>query len=417
MAQIRLGVIGYGRRIRHIAKLVREIDPEAQIVAITDILPEAVKAVLPDYGLDPEKIQLFADPDVMLDNVALDGVLVGTRCDLHTQMAVKVMRRNLPLFLEKPVATSMADLIQLREAGAAYRSQAVVSFPLRVSSLVQTVKEIVESGKIGRIDHVQAVNNVPYGAVYFQEWYRDQDVTQGLFLQKATHDFDYINYLLGDMPTWVSAMTAKQIFGGDHRAGLHCRDCSEKTTCLQSPFNPNTHLEPDWIDPASRMCAFAVDTGNEDSGSALIQYESGMHVSYSQNFVTRGKAARRGATLIGYLGTLEFDWYSDVIKVYMHHSTRMETIQMQSAGNAHGGGDTVLAANFVKVIRDEALSVAPLNTGLLSALMCLKAKESAETRTFQEIAFPSTGPGVAVEPRRAVATPAVVRRSTPPVRR
>ena len=397
MSQIKLGVIGYGRRIRHIAKLVREIDPEANIVAVTDIHPDAVKAVLPDYGLDPEKVQLFDDPDRMLDTVALDGVLVGTRCDLHTQMALKVMRRNLPLFLEKPVATSMADLALLREGLANYKSQAVVSFPLRVSSLVQTVKEIVESGKIGRIDHVQAVNNVPYGAVYFQEWYRDEDITGGLFLQKATHDFDYINYLLGDMPTWITAMTSKQIFRGDRRAGLHCRDCSEKTTCLQSPFNPTTHLEPDWIDPAQRMCAFAVDTGNEDSGSALIRYESGMHVSYSQNFVTRGKAARRGATLVGYLGTLEFDWYTDVVKVYMHHSTRVETIQMQSAGNAHGGGDTILAANFVKVLREDALSVAPLNTGLLSALMCLKAKESAATKTFQEIVFP---------------TPATVRKAT-----
>lgn len=389
MSQIKLGVIGYGRRIRHIAKLVREIDPEAQVVAITDIRPDAVKAALPEFGLEPDKVQLFDDPDVMLDSVALDGVLVGTRCDLHTQMAVKVIKRNLPLFLEKPVATSATDLASLREAQASYRSQAVVSFPLRVSPLVKAVREIVDSGKIGRIDHVQAVNNVPYGSVYFQEWYRDESVTQGLFLQKATHDFDYINYLLSDTPSWICAMTSKQVFKGDHRAGLHCRDCSEKTTCLQSPFNPNTVLANDWIEPNNRMCAFAVDTGNEDSGSAIIQYESGLHVSYSQNFVARGKAARRGATLIGYLGTIEFDWYTDTIKVFMHHSPRTETIQMQSAGLAHGGGDQVLATNFVKVIREGAHSVAPLITGLMSSLMCVKAKESAETRTFQQIVFPT----------------------------
>ena len=388
MSQIKLGVIGYGRRIRHIAKLVREIAPEATVVAITDIDHDAVKSVLPEHGLDPEKVQFFHDADVMLDTVALDGVLVGTRCDLHTPMALKVMQRNLPLFLEKPVATSLADLIRLRDALIGYTSQVVVSFPLRVSSLVRSVREIVESGKIGRIDHVQAYNNVPYGAVYFQDWYRDEAITQGLFLQKATHDFDYINHILGDVPTWITAMTSKQVFRGDRRAGLHCRDCSEKSTCLQSPFNLNTHLENDWIDPANRQCAFAVDTGNEDSGSALIQYESGMHVSYSQNFVTRGKAARRGATLIGYLGTLEFDWFTDTITVIMHHSPRVETIQMQSAGNAHGGGDTVLAENFVKVIREDAPSVAPLGAGLMSALMSVRAKESAETRTFQEIAFP-----------------------------
>ena len=47
------------------------------------------------------------------------------------------------------------------------------------------------------------------------------------------------------------------------------------------------------------MCCYAVDTGNEDSGSALIRYETGMHVSYSRIFA-RHKAGARGARLFGY---------------------------------------------------------------------------------------------------------------------
>lgn len=48
----------------------------------------------------------------------------------------------------------------------------VVSFPLRVTPLVKLAKEIVQSGKLGSIKHVQAVNNVPYGGVYYHSWYR-----------------------------------------------------------------------------------------------------------------------------------------------------------------------------------------------------------------------------------------------------
>jgi len=85
-----------------------------------------------------------------------------------------------------------------------------------------------------------------------------------------------------------------------------------------------------------------VDTGNEDSGSALIQYESGMHVSYSQNFYARKGAATRGATFIGYRGTLQFDWYTDELKVFMHHTPRVETHKIDSKAMSHGGGDLVL---------------------------------------------------------------------------
>ncbi|MCL6629242.1 MAG: gfo/Idh/MocA family oxidoreductase, partial [Armatimonadetes bacterium] len=61
---------------------------------------------------------------------------------------------------------------------------------------------------------------------------------------------------------------------------------------------------------------------------------------------------------------------------------------VDTSGASHGGGDTVLADNFIRVIRGQARSASPLSAGLLSALMCLKAKESAMTNTYQEVKWP-----------------------------
>jgi len=390
MSQVKLGVIGYGKRIRDIVRLVRESCPEAVVAAVTDIRPEAVKASMRDDGIDVDAARIFDDADTMLDSVDMDGVLIGTRCDLHAVYAIKVMRRNLPLYLEKPIATSIVDLLQLRDAARDYRSQVLVSFPMRVSGLINAVRSIVKSGKIGQVEHVQAWNNVPYGAVYFQDWYRDESITQGLFLQKATHDFDYINSLLGDnKPRMISALTSKQVFKGDHPAGLRCMDCAEKRSCYESPYHLSRSYPLPLSEPSKSMCAFAVDTGNEDSGSALVQYESGMHMVYSQNFFARNKSQKRGATLLGYHGTIEFDWYTGILKVLMHHAQRVETYEFDGAGG-HGGGDQVLASNFIKVIRGEEASLSTLDDGITSVLMCLKARESAATHTFQEIALPQT---------------------------
>jgi hypothetical protein len=49
----------------------------------------------------------------------------------------------------------------------------------------------------------------------------------------------------------------------------------------------------------------------------------------------------------------------------------------------------VLVKNFAEILKGEATeSISPLPAGLLSVLMCLKAKESAATRTFQEVRYP-----------------------------
>src|SRR6185437_11513030 len=146
--------------------------------------------------------------------------------------------RNLPLFIEKPVATSWEQLASLQRALTTTSSPVVVSFPLRVSAMCETVREIVDSGAIGTIEHVQAVNNVPlYAGGYYQGWMRDEEQTGGLWLQKATHDFDYINALVRQRPVRISAMESKTVFRGDMPAGLKCVDCARQEECLESPYN------------------------------------------------------------------------------------------------------------------------------------------------------------------------------------
>lgn len=385
---IRIGVIGYGARIQSVIELMHVLGTKFEIVAVTDVRNDDIKEKMRASGTDLRTVHFYDDPDKMLDKENLDAAMIGTRCSLHSKMAVKVLRRNLPLYLEKPVATSMADLMALRDAWEKSSSEVVVSFPLRMTPLVQIAKEIIDSGKIGTVEHVQAWNNVPYGHIYYQNWYRDENETQGLFLQKATHDFDYVNYLIGIEPRWVCAMSSKQIYKGDRPAGLRCDDCDEWDTCLESPFHTYySKNETACVELSGRMCGFSQDTGNEDSGSALVQYETGMHLCYSQNFFARKSAGARGARLLGYKGTVEFDWFTNELKVHMHHSPRTESHKIDTSNASHGGGDVVLADNFLRIIKGEQKSVSSLDAGLLSVLMCLKAKLSAETRTFQEIEF------------------------------
>lgn len=381
-----IGVIGYGTRANRVFGMIQEHDRNIKLKAITDIRVEQVKETLKENEINTNSTAFYNNADEMLDAERLDGVLIGTRCSLHTHMALKVLKRNLPLFLEKPVATNMDDLLRLKAAGEISKSSVVVSFPLRATPLVKLVKEIIDSGKLGKIEHVQAINNVPYGGVYYHRWYRDEKETGGLFLQKATHDLDYINYLLGLRPITICAMKSKQIFKGNRPAELYCKDCDENNTCpeglIKRPLSKNEKAD-------STMCCFAKDTGNEDSGSAIIKYETGMHVSYSQNFFARRSAALRGARLLGYKGTLEFDWVKNELKIFMHNATGVETHSIDKASliGVHDGGDYVLTKNFIQVIKGEEESVAPLEAGLLSTLMCLKARESAETETFQSISW------------------------------
>ena len=381
---IRLGVIGYGSRGRYMAQQMYHRHPDFVLSAVADTQIESVPEKLKEDGLDSAAIRLFADADSMLAADVCDCVIVATNCSSHTALAIKVLEKGLPLYLEKPVCVTMEDYYRLSEAEKKYHDvPVVVSFPLRVSQLCLDAKRIIDSGRLGRIEQVQGYNNVPYGGVYFHSWYRNYDVTQGLFLQKATHDLDYIQYVLGGIkPIELCAMKSKQVFKGDKPAGLLCSACAEQDTCPESA----KVLKENGQEVFGEYCCYGVDCNNEDSGSVLIRYESGMHVAYSQNFFIKRGAKKRGARFLGEKGTLEFDWYTNSMIVYPHDVDRVDTYRYDPSMESHFGGDNRLVDSFYNLVTGKTKkSVATLREGLDSALLCLKATESADNHCFVTI--------------------------------
>jgi predicted dehydrogenase len=370
---------------------MQSVDPGVSVRAVADPDAEGARRRLEMVGSHRDETRLYPFADAMLaDATDYDGVVIGTRCYLHTRMAVKVASVGLPLFLEKPVAISPEELGVLREAFRGREDQVVVSFPLRHTPLFAKVLEIVHSGVLGTINQIQAVNNVPYGGVYFGQWYRNYDQTGGLWLQKATHDFDCINLLAGSRPVGVAAMESRRVYGGEKPHDLRCSACDETETCPESPQNLASRgddggMYQDSDDRTDHWCAFSRGIQNHDAGSALIMYENGIHASYSQNFLSRRSAYKRGATVVGYEATLEFDLAPMELRITDHRSDKVEQIRVDIEDAGHGGGDLILAESFLDLLKGRAKPNASLQDGLLSAAMCLAARESARTKTFQPV--------------------------------
>jgi predicted dehydrogenase len=386
---MRLAVIGLGHRATAMIASMQAVDPGVSVRAVADPDTESARQRLAMVG--DARARIYPSADAMLEDPAdYDGVVIGTRCHLHTRMAIKVASARLPLFLEKPVAISLEELVALREAFRRREDEVVVSFPLRHTPLFSKALEVVRSGTLGTINQIQATNNVPYGGVYFGQWYRNHDQTGGLWLQKATHDFDYINLLAGSRPVGVAAMESRRVYGGEKPHDLRCSACDETNTCPESPQNlarrgDDGGMYQDSDDRTDHWCAFSREIQNHDAGSALIMYENGIHASYSQNFLSRRSAYKRGATVVGYEATLEFDLAPMELRIIHHRSEKVEQLRVDGEDDAHAGGDRILAESFLDLVKGRARPNASLRDGLLSAAMCLAARESARTKTFQRV--------------------------------
>mgnify|MGYP006280676523 CR=1 FL=1 len=385
---IRLGIVGFGKRLSSLVQMIfRETDPEFSIVGIVD--PDEAGAWSRLDEVTRETASFYPDLDQMVRASRPDGLMIGTRCNLHARYACEAAKYGIPLFLEKPVAVSMEQALKLERVFEAGDCPVTVSFPLRVSPLCEQTRGLLEEGAVGRPEHILGMNYVPYGTVYWEDGYRDYDVTQGLFLQKATHDFDYMMYLMDTPVVRVAAMmTCGRVFGGTKSAGLRCSGCDEARTCPESPENRRRNRSGGV--QTDHLCDFGSDCGssekgmNEDSSSALLEFASGVHGVYTQVFYSRRDAARRGAVISGYEGTVSFDWRTNEISRVRHHAPFSDVIR-GSADASHFGGDSELARDFAALIKHGEAPRAGIREGLQSVYACLAAKESARSGAFAEV--------------------------------
>jgi len=385
---LRLGVVGYGRRISAvISHCLRKVEPDIRVVGVVDPDVDGVRQRLDER--DRKDVVFYNSLGEMVRSARPDALAIGTRCHLHAPYAIDAAQYDIPLYLEKPVAISTEQAEALERAFQKSRCDVVVSFPLRVSPLCRLAKEYLDAGAVGAPQHILAVNYVPYGTVYFEGGYRNYEITQGLFLQKATHDFDYMMYLMESTIVRVAAMKrCGGVFGGKKKAGLRCSECDERETCLESPENrARNHSGGSTSD---HLCVFGEDVGspesgmNEDSSSALVEFSSGAQGAYTQVFMTRRDAASRGAIISGYMGTLSFDWYKNELRRVRHHAPFSDLVTADGS-MSHFGGDMELAHDFIGVIKGKRRSRTTIWMGIQSAYACLAAKESAETGAFVRV--------------------------------
>lgn len=335
---------------------------------------------------DRNDVVFFQTTDEMMRKANLDAVAIGTQCHLHTPYAIEVSKYDIPLFLEKPVAVNMEQANHLEKAYETSRCRVIVSFPLRVSPLYELTREYIRNGSVGRPEHIMAVNYVPYGTEYWDQHYRDFSITQGLFVQKATHDFDYITDLMDSKIVSVAAKANYgRVFGGDKPAGLYCSKCDIRNTCPESPQNRRRNCSGGVL--TDHLCVFSVDCGspdhgmNEDCASAILEFASGAHGVYSQIHFSRRDAASRGAIISGYHGTIDFNWYRNNLKWVRHHSPFTSTISA-GEGMSHFGGDLELARDFQGLVVRGEKPRTDIWAGIQSIYTCLAAKESAENGRF-----------------------------------
>ncbi|HET7866954.1 MAG TPA: Gfo/Idh/MocA family oxidoreductase, partial [Burkholderiaceae bacterium] len=202
--KIRFALVGCGRISRnHIDSLARHAE-RAELVAVCDNRPEALRAAEQATGA-----QGFSSLDALLAAGLADIVVLATPSGLHPRQAIKVAQAGVHVLTEKPMATKwdegMAMVRACRDAGV----KLFVVKQNRLNATMQRLKVAIVQGRFGRIYMVNVNVFWTRPQSYYDDapWRGRWDLDGGAFMNQASHYVDMVDWLVGPVDN-VHADTA-----------------------------------------------------------------------------------------------------------------------------------------------------------------------------------------------------------------
>ena len=270
MSKLRVAVVGCGQlaRTAHLPLLAR--NPDVEVVGLCD----PSQTTLDQCALLAPTAKRYSSIDALFDSHSVDAVVISLPSHLHTDAAVAAFRRGAHVYLEKPVASTIADAQRIIEAWRQSNRVGMIGQNFRFNPLAKKIRDLVSAGSIGKV--VSVVTHYSTGRPPADSWRRSRATGGGALLDLAVHHVDFARFALASEFGTVSARIESRESDHDF-AQLSLTMSNDTVVEIKAEFGGAFHDRIEvrgdkatlWIDRAH-----SVDVGRSPAGRRIGMWSS-----------------------------------------------------------------------------------------------------------------------------------------------
>lgn len=402
MKTLNCAILGYGNRGSVYADLLYKTEG-VKISAVCDMSTEAVNRAKEKYNLADE--QCFTSEEEFFKSRRGEACVIATMDKLHVRHAGRALTLGYDILLEKPIATSYADCVEIERIAEKHGNKILVCHVLRYTAFFRKIKELLGKGEIGKITSVsesEDVDFVHYWLSFLHGNWHNEETSSPIILQKCCHDFDIIGWLTGKKCKRVSSFASLNEYLAENKPAdstEYCIDCPRARTCEYSGirimcnqplwlkgYYPEMEMTDEGVEkilsdksnPFSKCAYFG---GNDVMTDQIVNMycEDGVLVQTIMSGFSSG--GRREITIHATRG--EIYGFMGAEKVYVKYKPFQQPEQLfdlteDSAVSGHGGGDENIIKSFVGYVRDgvDDGMLSTIEDSIISHKIAFAAEES-----------------------------------------
>ena len=353
--RIRTGIIGAGGRGRYLTGQFKEIG--AEMAAVCDIYEPNLQAGLKEANTGARP---FRDYRKLLDDPAIDAVIVATPDHWHARMVIDAVQAGKDVYVEKPMAHTIPETFAIIEAVRRTKRVVQVGMQRRSAELFLEAKKIMDSGRLGEVRLVTSA------------WYNYQP---SLSNRKLAGDLDWKQWL-GSSPE--RPVDPQRFFNWyyfyDYSGGLLVGQAAHIVDCIQ------------WFMNSPAPAAVTCTGGKVNLPGAEVPETATIAIEYPENYLA--------TFTLGYKA-MQYSQYNDQLQQFHGNHARFDVgrewyalypeqktaIDLQAAAEKKQPGSFSTAApshirNFLDCIRTRKDPNAPVEAGQGTAIVLAMALDS-----------------------------------------
>lgn len=385
----KIGIVGFGEMgKRHGCDFIELSKGTVFIAAVVEVNDTKYEEGCQWTKCAPKRYHKASD---MISAERLDGVIIASPNCTHLDQLRAFNGLKVPILLEKPLDTSLEKICDIVRFAKSYKGHIVVHHVMRYAPIVCAARKIIDDDVLGEVCSAHFTQFI--GGRMCHNFRRTMKGGGGQLIEKATHDFDVMLFLMGKTPIKVAALAKRNVYGGDKPDDLRCPLCSERTSCPENVSTGNPAELKD-VNASDNLCVFAREIDVPDSEICLLEFEHDAIGVYSQCYFVNGYTTRE-YQLIGKKGYMriifsQVDQPADfqgriIVRPRQGREGRIMELKFNYNGRIHYNGAPGVVRHFIDIMHDKVKPFTTVEQAFVAEMIGCAAYKSVADKQFVNI--------------------------------
>lgn len=403
-----VAIIGVGGRGGYAyGTLIADMPDKFKITALCDVNTEKLGYFSEKFSVAKE--DLYTDEADFFKEKRADVLIISTQDKDHVRHAKIALTLGYDILLEKPITDKKDELEELLALQKQNGCKALVCHVLRYAPAYVKIAELIESGEIGKLVCINAIEQVGYlhqaQSFVRGNWRRACD-SAPMILAKCSHDLDLIQFYANSVCDTLSSVGELSHFTKENApsdAADRCLECKYVDSC---PYSAKTEYIDKWLQvqkdiypynvpcnapiteekmraalkngPYGR-CVYKCDNNVVDHQITQMSFKNGVKATLTM--IAFSRLTGRRMEFFGTGGQITLDEIRNFIRVGVFGKAeyQINISELTPEGTIHGGGDLGLVLELYDVLCGNSSEKTSLEHSVQSHLIGIAAEESRKS--------------------------------------